>query len=363
MYATNKLAQSLTLLPSFMAYFEPFIQQCLPMWRVQGVRTKVLAVRLENMDMYSLVLKPNRAWRGFHAGQHVQLTVQKNGAWQTRTFSISSAPADFVRTGKIELSIRVQPQGLITPWLKEYLANAASAYVSLSQAQGEFVLPLHDKPLLLVAGGSGITPFRAILQHLAQTHSSQQVQLIYYAREAGLHVFEQELVAISQALPNIKITLLNDKEHGLFSAEQLLKHCPDYAKRHIMLCGPVPMLGLIRSTLADLNFPAEQLTYEYFGAAPLAVERLAEGSALVSFKRAKLSTEMAAKQSQTVLTLAEDLGLKPLSGCRAGVCHQCVCRKESGVVLNTLTGKESGTGAEEIQLCVSVPRTDLIVDL
>ena len=58
---------------------------------------------------------------------------------------------------------------------------------------------------------------------------------------------------------------------------------------------------------------------------------------------------------QTLLDLAEQEGLKPVSGCRIGVCHQCICNKKQGRVYNTKTKQYSDTGAEEIQLCLSVP--------
>ena len=76
-------------------------------------------------------------------------------------------------------------------------------------------------------------------------------------------------------------------------------------------------------------------------------------------------TELAAElqASHSLLELAEQNGLKPLAGCRVGVCHQCKCTKKSGVVLNTLTGQYSDTGREDIQLCVSVPVNDVVLDV
>lgn len=358
----QKLANSLTLLPSFSAYFEPFVQAVLPLWRADAYRAKVLAVRSELADVYTLVLKPSRLWPGFKAGQHVLLTAVKDGAYQTRTFSISSSPAYFAQTGKIELSIRVQTAGLITPWLREQFSRALG-YVSLSPAQGLFQLPRKMLPLLWIAGGSGITPFRSMLQQLASQAETPDLHLLYCARDSEHHLFKDELAQLATRLPKAKITWLNDQEHGYLSAEQIAQHCPDYQKRAAYLCGPSPMLSLARNALAHLGVPSEQIFYEYFGAAPLAFPRLGDKGALVSFKKQQRVAQWHPDAPKTLLSVAEELGLNPLSGCRAGVCHQCVCRKESGVVLNTLTGKESGTGAEEIQLCVSVPRTDLIVDL
>ncbi|WP_156499396.1 2Fe-2S iron-sulfur cluster-binding protein, partial [Oleiphilus sp. HI0061] len=57
----------------------------------------------------------------------------------------------------------------------------------------------------------------------------------------------------------------------------------------------------------------------------------------------------------TLLEISENQGLKPVAGCRMGVCHQCICKKKTGRVFNTRTQQYSDTGEEEIQLCVSVP--------
>src|SRR5690606_37802150 len=93
----NQLARSLTLQPSFQVYLEPWIQALLPMWRKGYWRAEVVAVREELKGFYTLVLKPSRGWRGFQAGQHVQVTVKKSGAYESRFFSISSSPAYFAQ--------------------------------------------------------------------------------------------------------------------------------------------------------------------------------------------------------------------------------------------------------------------------
>src|SRR5690606_31583374 len=133
------LARSLTQHDSFGAYFEPLIQLALPMWSTNGYRTRVLEVRSELADVYSLVLKPGRGWGGFYAGQFVQIVAEQNGVLCSRYFSISSSPDHYARTGLIELTIRVQDKGRITPWLRQQFANGG--WLRISAAQGDFVLP------------------------------------------------------------------------------------------------------------------------------------------------------------------------------------------------------------------------------
>ncbi len=357
----RSFAQSLTQHDSFGAYFEPLVQWFLPMWSTEGHRTRVLQVRDELADVYTLVLRPSAGWGGFRAGQYVQITAEQDGVLCSRMFSISSSPEYFARTGLIELTIRVQDKGRITPWLRQHFAQGG--LVRLSAAQGEFVLPEGRAPLLFLAGGSGITPFRSMLNQLRSLNDVPDVQLLYFARDDQHFLFSEEFDRLQLDLPGLTITRLNNEQHGLVSAELIRQYCPDVASRQVYICGPSPMIALSRSLLQGMDIPAAQIHFEYFGAAPIDYPRAAADSALVSFRRAGIATEVAGSPARSLLDVAEQSGLKPVSGCRVGVCHQCICQKQSGVVFNTLTGQYSDTGAGEIQLCVSVAASDLVLDL
>lgn len=355
------LVHSLTQYPSFAAYFEPFIQWLLPQWSTTGYRTRVLTVRQELPDVYTLVLRPSRRWPGFQAGQFVQITAEKDGSRHGRFFSISSSPAYYARTGLIELTIRVQEQGRMTPWLRQQFAQGG--YVSLSAAQGTFVLPADTRePLLLIAGGSGITPFRSMLQQLQLSGEQRHITLLYCARDARHVLFREALEQLPASLPNLQLVLMNNDEHGFISTGMIQRSCPDVATRQVLICGPAPMIALTRSLLPELGVASDRIHFEYFGAAPIDYPR-SQDAALVSFQRSGITVDVASAQPRSLLQVAESSGLKPVSGCRIGVCHQCICQKKSGVVLNTLTGDYSDTGAGEIQLCVSVAASDLVLDL
>lgn len=67
--------------------------------------------------------------------------------------------------------------------------------------------------------------------------------------------------------------------------------------------------------------------------------------------------------AQCILESAELSGLSPEFGCRRGICNTCAVVKNYGRVLNLNTGIESGDGREQIRICVSVPLTDLSIEL
>ena len=355
------LAQSLTQENQISAYFEPLIQMVAPGWSTDGTRSKVIQVRSETADVYTLVIRPGKSWKGFKAGQHLQISAEQNGTRQTRFFSVSSSPAYFKRTGLIEMSIRVQQDGKVTPWLRE--AFASGGICLLSEAQGDFTMPSTNKPVLMIAGGSGITPFRSMLNEMAATGDSRPVHLLFYVRDEANALFREEFEAIAAQHSNITITYMNGAEVGPFSSEHLKTHCPDFMEHKVLICGPTPMIQLVRDVVSSEGLANTDIMFEYFGAAPIELDRSNVKDAYVSFERGGVSAFSNADKPESLLELAESQGLKPQFGCRIGVCHQCKCTKKSGVVYNTLTGQYSDTGEEEVQLCVTVAVNDVVLDI
>lgn len=359
--AREWLARSLTQEKQMAAYMEPLIQVVMPGWQTDAIRSKVVQMRPETDDVYTLVIRPGKRWKGFVAGQHLRITAEQNGSLQTRFFSVSSSPAHYRDSGLIELTIRVQESGRITPWLRDHFA--AGGICNLSEAEGEFTLPAGAKPLLMIAGGSGITPFRSMLNQLASNNDPRDVHLLFYVRDDSNALFREEFEKIAAAHSNIRVTFMDGSKVGVVCEEHLREHCPDFEKRKVMICGPTPMIQLARQTVRDLGVSDDNIMFEYFGAAPIEMDRGDGKDAFVSFERAGQSAIARNESPVSLLELAEGEGLKPTSGCRVGVCHQCKCTKRSGVVYNTLTGKYSDTGQEDIQLCVSVAVNDVVLDI
>jgi len=356
------LARNITNSSSFKAYFEPITQMFMPQWRADRFRSKLVSIRKESADMYTLIIKPNKNWTGFNAGQYLELTVEKEGAWISRFFSISSSPAYFQQSGLIEISIRIQEKGQITPWLPQALK--AGSVLNISEAQGEFVLSPALKPTLMIAGGSGITPFRSMLQQIALKGLAinTPVTLMYYARSSEHFLFREELQQFEKQAPNLEVHFIDTDDVGFFSDAHLLGFCQDFKQRDIYICGPGPMILHARKVLKGQKANDDKIHYEFFGPEPVSLEA-SDKTVNVLFQRSDKQVSTDNTEPKNLLTLAEEASLKPVTGCRIGVCHQCICKKQSGVVYNSKTKTYSDTGQEEIQLCVSVPVADVVLAL
>lgn len=359
-------SQALTQHKTLSGYFQPLIQMLVPQWTTDAYRAKIVEIRDEMADMYTLVLKPqtgliDRDWQTFQAGQFIELMIEKEGSRTLRCFSISSSPAYYAKTGLIELSIRIQHNGRITPWIRQQLTQGS--LVNISAAQGEFVLPeTATERLLFIAGGSGITPFRSMLQQLTNEQRSLDIHLLYYSRDDQQVLFQQELKQLEADYNCLSITFMNSETEGFICAEHLQAYCSDYYRRNAFICGPSPMIQQARKVLAELEVEKDKINFEFFGAAPIELEQGTKKGAVLfqASDKAVISDENAVN---TLLEQAEGAGITPISGCRIGVCHQCICKKKSGIVFNTRTQEYSDTGSEEIQLCISVAQGDVVLDL
>ena len=353
---------SLTNHSSFGAYFEPVVQAILPGWRADKIRSRVHSIRHENEGTFTLVIKPNTQWQTFEAGQYIELTIEKDGAWVSRYFSISSSPTYFARTGLIELTIRIQDKGKITPWLPEALHKGS--VVNLSQAMGDFTLKPEHTSICMIAGGSGITPFRSMLQQLSLSQKNhktgQEITLLYYARSAQHFLFKDVFAQFKKHNPHFHLRLIDSELHGHITASHISLMDHLHGHTHFYVCGPSPMISLARKILTNLNIQQSHVHYEFFGPEPLNIDLPTDNTGVL-FNRS--NKQVSSNQNQTLLALAEDNQLNPVSGCRMGVCHQCICQKKSGVVYNTKTKTYSDTGAQEIQLCINVPVNDVVLDL
>lgn len=335
------------------AYFAPFIRLVVPQWQAQGHRCEVLSNLKLNPQTITLTLKPNRQWPGFKAGQYVDISVEINGARLTRTFSISSSPQQFKEEGSIELTIGVKDGGNVTPWLQRSLQSGHFLYIS--EAKGDFVVQDHHSPLLLIAGGTGITPLHAIVQDQADKEPEQAITLLYFARQ---FLLIRELERLQNRYPQVTVHLIDTSQKGHLHREQLTMLCPNLHQHHAMICGPHSLIKSAKSILTEMQ--VSDIQYEYFGAEPLEYA-VAQGATHIRFTRSNITTE--STQTNNLLDLAEASGLTPQHGCRRGVCHQCICQKTQGVVFNTVTQRYSDNGPQEIQLCVSVPATDVTLNL
>ncbi len=354
----SRLLSALAFPHSIDRYLELFD----PSWSVNELRGTVTRVRHETADSVTLTIRPNHLWRGFRPGQFVQLSVEVDGVRRTRCYS----PANSMHRpdGQIELTVKAHGWGYVS---RHLFANArAGMTVGLSQAQGEFFLPTpRPERVLLVSGGSGITPVMAMLRTLLDEGHRGKITFLHYACSDQDVIYNEELQRLASRYPNVELLRVYTEQAGVgeafgfFSAEQIQSLVPDFATAETFLCGPPGLMERVVEVWCEAGIP-EQLHKEFFTAQSLPLPAEDEIAGDVQFAH---SERFVPNDGRNLLDQAEAAGLQPQSGCRMGICSTCTCRKVSGAVRNLQTGEVSTEANEEIRICVSVPVGTVTLDL
>lgn len=332
-----------------------------PMWAAHEVRARVVHVHRETdtpgAPVATLTLRPTSTWRGHRAGQYVQVGVDLPGSARrmTRCFSISSAASG---PGEdVTLTIRSHAAGQVST----YLVDAEPGQLlHLSQAQGRFTLPVSPAtlgvdPLLFITGGSGITPAMSMVRTLLRDgydgRAGRPVTFLHHARSPQDQIFADELAGIAEADNDVSVHLRYGDD--VFSELELRRLVPRYRDTDTWACGPAGMVELVRAAYHG----SPRLRLELFKP-PNSRSDSAEGA--LTFAS---SDQQVANSGAPILEQAEGAGLSPVFGCRMGICFSCTTRKSEGTVRNVLSGTESSLPDEDIQICVSAPVGDCVVDL
>lgn len=324
-----------------------WLDQLHPTWSPHEIRARVVEVITETPDAKTFVLRPNRHWAGHRAGQYTTVEVEIDGVRHRRCYSISSAPSD----PRVAITVKRVAGGRVSPWLHEHLRPGH--VLRLGPAAGDFVLEPSDppSPLLLIGGGSGLTPLMSIVRDLVERDAVRDVVLVIHARRRDDVIFRRELDAIAARHLGLRLLVhLDDLDEA-----RLARLVPDFASRTTLLCGPAGLMARVERMWATAG-ASDRLRREQFAAPPVTVP--APG-APVAVRLATSARTVAADGAGTLLEQLERAGERPPSGCRMGICQTCKCRKQSGVVENLRTGAISSDPDEDIQLCISRARSDL----
>jgi stearoyl-CoA 9-desaturase NADPH oxidoreductase len=336
-----------------------YVELVRPLLVKREVRAEVAAVRRQTSKSTTLTLRPNENWRGLRAGQFVALSVEIDGVRLTRPYS--PAGSQHAAGGALELTVSTHPEGRVSRYLRDHARPGM--IVGLSQAEGDFVLPdQRPERVLLISGGSGITPAMAMLRTLCDEGFAGEIGFLNYARSPELALYEPELDQLAERHAGLRVARgftrgSARRLSGRFCREHLRTVTAEHSGSATFVCGPPALIDAVRVAWSDDGL-AEPMVETF---TPPALSFDTEGAeGLVTFA---VSGQEAANSGLPLLEQAEDAGLAPDHGCRMGICNTCSCRKTAGTVRNVITGEISTARDEQIRICVSVPLGDVALDL
>ena len=331
-----------------------YLEMINPAWSTREVRAEITGVRHRSPGTVTLLARPNRIWRGFRAGQHVVLSTDIGGVRRSRCYSIVSSEHGLAR--QLEFTAHAEPDGLVSTHLQGIRPGTV---VGLSQALGPFTLP-DERPerVLLISGGSGITPVLSILRTLRDEGRAESVTFLHYARTAGSVAYRDELDELAASGVRMLRSYTRGEGGELSGRFNPLHLAGVPADVPAWVCGPATLVEAVRE---QWDRPAELRTEHFTAPTPVApVIDLGEPTGEVVFAG---SGRRAANSGAPLLEQAEAAGLRPAFGCRMGICFTCTRRKTAGTVRRIDNGALSTEPDSDIQLCVTVPVGDVTVEL
>jgi len=209
-------------------------------------------------------------WRGHRAGQHVDVRLTAEDGYQAqRSYSIASAPED----DHVALTVERLDDGEVSPYLTEEL-RAGDELELRGPVGGYFVWeePLGG-PLLLVAGGSGVVPLRAMLRHHRATRSAVPARLLYSARALADVIYRDELERVSaDGAVDVRFTLTREQPAGWNGYarridRELLEEVawPPAERPLVYVCGPTAFVETAAEALVALGHDPGRIRTERFG--------------------------------------------------------------------------------------------------
>lgn len=289
----------------------------------------------ETSDSCSFVLSPlDNQSIDYQSGQYLSVQIPLASGAIFRAYSFSSSP---LTDETPRITVKREPGGRGSNWLCDHLKEGD--LVKALPPAGDFVPSDLRKHLLLIAGGSGITPLISILKS-ALLKGSPSVRLVYASRSADQAILQQELKEWRSRYPEqLEIYHWLDDQQGPPDVRQL-QGCL-YADRFqaAFICGPARFMDLAQQALEAAKFPADRISIESFTSTTNGTIPDADGGpamvkgddgALIVVQHGGREYEVSCGPDEHLLSAMIAQGLNVPSSCRAGNCGTCLCTLAEG---------------------------------
>lgn len=345
-------------------------------------RFRVLAKNRESDSIASFLLMPidEKPLPAFLPGQFLTFELDTPGSSEpiVRCYSLSDSPNPNFYRVTIK---RITPPRSDGPSGSNYFHDYVSAgsILKVRAPAGAFVLdPADDRPVVLLAGGVGLTPVLSMLLAICDQPAIQgrDVWFFYGVRDGSEQVMKRDLQDLAKANSWLKLhvcysaPLMTDREgidyhqKGRVTVE-LLKRLLPSSNYAYYICGPPPFMNSLITDLKAWGVPDKDVHYEAFGqqsseeAGGATMRRMQVRSSKVKFARS--GKEASHPSDKPLITVAKKCGAKITWGCCAGDCGMCKTLVQSGEVIYA---KEPSFHREAGYClpCVGIPKGDVVLE-
>ena len=313
----------------------------------------------------------------FQAGQYVNLFVEIDGVQTSRPFSPSSRPgSDF-----LDVTVKQTPGGFVSTHLLERV-RVGDCFESTGPDGHFHEDDITDREeLVLLAGGSGITPFMSMIRDHVHRGFSKRVHLLYGCRDPEDVIFGRELAQVAEAYAYaewFQYTLVISEPPagysgvtGLLNAELIRRQvgAPGEsgtpADRSYYVCGSRLMADYTRRELLALGVPRHRIKLDLSGPPHDVTQELGWPEGLTADSEVDLVVKgrgrYRVRAGEPLMSSLERYGIVTPARCRSGACGVCRARVLAGRVFMPpdTAVRESDLDHGYIHTCVAYPLTDL----
>ncbi len=303
-------------------------------------RLTVKTIRDETAEARSFSFVPeagDKTLYRYRPGQFLTFRIPLEGVPIIRSYSLSSAPC---ADPEMTVCVKRIADGRGSNWFNDHLRIGAR--IEATQPAGRFVLRDGNAPMLLVAGGSGITPCLSLIKQ-ALIETARKVKLVYVNQNAASIIYREILERLSARFSDRFVCQhWLDDAGGLIEARDIAAAADGWETAHSYICGPGPLMDMAEETLGDAFGPTATILTERFVSPDDAsadhdnTEEPAssEQTGIESFRLTLDGNEhvVPITGDQTLLQAALAAGIDAPNSCIEGHCGTCMALLREGSV-------------------------------
>jgi len=345
--------------------------------------------------VFSLPKSATKLSFGYHAGQHLNFTVNIAGKIEHCCYTLSSSPTSF---GYISITIKRIPQGKISNYFHDYFKVGQS--IVAQQVGGSFYLTESVLPkILLISAGSGVTPMLSMLRFMVAKKWKNEVIFIHSAKRKTDLIAQNEVSNLARSHGNCQVVYTltqgsNPQWHGFQGRldEQMLSNIDQLNDYQTFVCGPKGFRKTAQQLLDKLGLPSSNYHDQSFGeyeysttinndvkkdnpiisSVTKTVTKTVTTNELVSDQNSQAKVAIyfnrwhkryQGNKQDSLLEQGEAAGLILPYSCRSGSCGRCKAKLVSGQVMQDSTDGLSISEQQQgyILLCSCKALTDVEV--
>lgn len=333
---------------------------------------KIKEIIKETPEAITVVFEhPEGSLLEYKSGQYITCIFNVEDGEERRPYSLSSSP---YLQELPAITIKKDKNGKVSGRLVETLRSGDE--IKIIKPTGKFTTdfdPSYKRHLVMVGGGSGITPLMSILLSALNKEPESAVTLIYANRNEDSIIFKNKLDQLVRENPDrLRVTHVLSQPHESWTGRkgrideamirEIIEESPRFERTEYYMCGPSGLMETAEKTFSSLGAGPKDIIKESFTSSKAKKQKNNNEPLKESEVTLLLDGDehvFTVKAGKTILQTALDNDIDMPFSCQSGICTTCRCKKLEGEIemdeTEGLTEEELKEGY--VLICVGHPKT------